>query len=213
MVISPVLVIGGGVAGSAFARMAAEHGFRVHVYERRNRLGGMAERLSGGCVIKLHDPAMTEFALAGKFIRAFTKLERAPDTWPWVYYPVGGYHWMCEDWLYHPEIRVLKNAAIQNAYVCTDSYKFVYNTGSLDSLFYNMYGELAYPLGFPMVQDELEVNRYLRYKSLVDEMGMYSFGAQGGYSVLTIEGAILAAYGALQHLLGRVNGVWNYVRS
>ena len=202
---SRILVIGGGISGSAFARMAAERGFQIDLYEQQSRFGGYAEQMGDGCLLQFHPPEETQYMLVRKFATAFSEWHKIQHTGMGGYYPTTGWHWFCASLLEHPEIRTLRNAYIQNAGACRERYLFVYNTASLDSLFNYCYGKLAYMVGFPIVQQEEETNRYLKYRRLADLCGFYNFGMQGAYRVITIEDAVLEAYAALNDLLQRKN--------
>jgi hypothetical protein len=175
---SPVAIIGAGVSGVVLARVLAESQIPVHVFEARHRYGGTA------------DIGRYPFTLDTEQAKNFLDQRmRYNQCDPRNFYPLLSWNEWCYELLHHPNILSLHTAPVTNIRSVSEYYDAIFSSVSPDALLYNCYGTLSYHLGIP-VRSDSDIQRYDKYRRLLDSIHVYSVGMYGCYQPLAIETCI-----------------------
>lgn len=187
--ITIAIVVGGGISGSVLARVLAEYGHKVFLYESSSHYGGLA--YLGQYPFTMHEEKTRKF-----LSRRVSFYARSPG----VFFPETSWHYFCETLLDHTNIQALHDAPLYHLPSLVAEQQIKITTACPDNFLQNFYGELAYVKGLPVRSpDQVEV--FSQYQALLTKMGFLSLGMSALYRYLTIEEAILQAIEAATRIV------------
>lgn len=188
------LVVGAGVSGAILARMLAEAGQEVVVFEKAERVGGV----STASIDLLRIKDQRAMLWLTKRVRFYAS---AGDNYTrWAGVPAGGFAMMAEALLDYPAIHVYRMVDVSSIYDAPRYFApYMFVCAPIDSVLNYSLGALAYDGVFPR-RDSYSLARYEGYKSVLKSLGVVGFGSAAHYTIYSIEEIVRQAF----YLVGRM---------
>lgn len=188
-------VIGAGISGCVIARMLADTGNTIVLYEAQSSPGGILLRMSDVTVnlvrVPIHD-----------WLTARCAMQRLSLEQPYLYIPRYGYEVLCKEVLSHPSIVTHLNASVSQPWELTRTCNHVFFTGDVARLCQYAYGQLTYDaVGMP-IADEQSMNTAALYRSYLQQLGIVPFGMHAAHDPLSIWQIITDAARCVEKILG-----------
>lgn len=178
-------IIGAGVAGCAMARMLAEQGYSVDVYEAQE-VGGIAAAIS--LTLRLHYGG---YMFLSRRTRVMGERE-LPGLW--IGHHACSTKVMCQELLDYRGVQVLQHAPITQIWELNQGYEVVILAARPDVPMGSFLGELPYDSqGFPMLH-AASVQLYGLYRYVYKSIGVVGVGSAACYSMLTVDEILAQAH-------------------
>lgn len=168
-------IIGAGIAGCVVARMLAECGMAVNIYEQSGSTGGVLRTLPQATISPLDRDVCAWFC-------THTPLYPGIDG---ALCPKRGYTWLCEQLIAHKGISLLLHCHVVDVVSATAGVSAVISTASPDQVTHSRFGVLPWEKGMP-VHNETTWQQFQAYQLLFKQAGIFSCGSLASYDVLSI---------------------------